>query len=135
MTISQYITGILRNYENIIIDTNHVADGSDKYGMFKSPARDVERYTDGSSTITEYFQFFAKQSAVAESERLESDEWLENFMYWIDDLAIDYDYPAIDGNRRILDISATGCPTAMYDNDDDITYQISLSVKYEREAL
>ena len=62
MTISQYITDFLKNYENIEIDTNHVADGSDKYGMFKSPARDVRNNIDESYQITEYFNFFAKQT-------------------------------------------------------------------------
>ena len=135
MTISQYITKFLKKYENIKIETNHVADGSDKYGMFKSPARDVNNYNDGSYVITEYFNFFARQSAIAESERKESDEWLEDFMYWLDDYAVDNDYPEINGNRRVLNIQATGCPTAMYDTEDDITYQISMSITYEREVM
>lgn len=135
MTISQYITDFLKNYENIEIDTNHVADGSDKYGMFKSPARDVRNNIDESYQITEYFNFFAKQSAIAESERKESDEWLEDFMYWLDDYSFNYEYPKIDGNRRILVIQATGCPTPMFDDENDITYQISMSITYEREVM
>ena len=135
MTISQYITDFLKNYENIEIDTNHVADGSDKYGMFKSPARDVRNNIDESYQITEYFNFFAKQSAIAESERKESDEWLEDFMYWLDDYPFNYEYPKIDGNRRILNIQATGCTTPMFDDENDITYQISMSITYEREVI
>ena len=135
MTISQYITNFLKIYENIEIDTNHVADGSDKYGMFKSPARDVRNNIDESYQITEYFNFFAKQSAIAESERKESDEWLEDFMYWLDDYPFNYEYPKIDGNRRILNIQATGCPTPMFDDENDITYQISMSITYEREVM
>lgn len=135
MTISQYITDFLKKYENIEIDTNHVADGSDKYGMFKSPARDVKNNIDESYQITEYFNFFAKQSAIAESERKESDEWLEDFMYWLDDYPFNYEYPKIDGNRRILNIQATGCPTPMFDDENDITYQISMSITYEREVM
>lgn len=135
MTISQYISKFLKNYENITIETNHVADGSDKYGMFKSPARDIDTYIDGNYTITEYFNFFAKQSAISESERKESDEWLEDFMYWLDDYAIDNEYPDIDGNRRIMNIHATGCPTPMFDDENDITYQISMSITYEREVM
>lgn len=135
MTISQYITEFLKKYENIEIDTNHVADGSDKYGMFKSPARDVNKYIDDSYSITEYFNFFAKQSAIAESERKESDEWLEDFMYWLDDYAVNYEYPEIGGNRIIKNIQATGCPTPMFDDENDITYQISMSITYEREVM
>lgn len=134
MTISQYIAEFISEYEDLVIETNHVADGSDKYGMFKSPARDVSKFIDGSYEITEYFNFFAKQSAIAESERKESDEWLEDFMYWLDDYALTEDYPEIDGGRRVLNIEATGCPTAMFDDSNEITYQISLSITYEREV-
>lgn len=134
MTISAYLSQFISTYESMTIETNHVADGSDKYGMFKSPARDTSHFIDSSYEITEYFNFFAKQSAIGESERKESDEWLEDFMYWLDDYALTNDYPELDGDRRVLNIEATGCPTAMFDETDDITYQISLSITYEREV-
>ena len=38
MTISAYISNLLKEYDGIEIDTDHVSDGSDKYGLFKSPA-------------------------------------------------------------------------------------------------
>lgn len=33
MTISQYIVKLLSNYDGLSIDMNHVADGSDQYGL------------------------------------------------------------------------------------------------------
>lgn len=134
MTISNYISNFIRRLEKITIDTNHIIDGSDKYGMFKSPARDVSNNIDGSFVITEYYQFFAKQNSVSEIDRQESDEWLENLTYWVDDfLAYNEDYPVLDNNRRVIDIKVTGCPTPFEDGDDEILYQISLSITYERE--
>lgn len=134
MTISNYISNFIRKYENIAIDTNHIKDGSDKYGMFKSPARDVDRHIDGSSVITEYYQFFAKQNAVNEIDRQESDEWLEELTYWVDDYIVKNDYyPELDNDRNVIDIQVTGCPTPFEDQDDEILYQISLSITYERE--
>ena len=41
MTVSQYIVKLLSNYDGLSIDMNHVADGSDQYGLFKSPSRDL----------------------------------------------------------------------------------------------
>ena len=76
MTISQYIVKLLSNYEGLSIDMNHVSDGSDQYGLFKSPSRELREMNDGSCEITEYYNFMARQSTGSRSERKESDEWL-----------------------------------------------------------
>lgn len=55
MTIAAYIVNFLGNYDGIEIDTNHVSEGSDKYGLFKSPSRDVKEFNDSSYQITEYY--------------------------------------------------------------------------------
>lgn len=134
MTISKYIVDFLKKYESIKIDTNHIQDGSDKYGLFKSPSRDKLANIDGSTTITEYYQFFAKQNAASESERKDSDEWLEELTYWVDDYQFNnYEYPAMDGGRRVTEIVITGNPTPMQDMNKEILYQLSLSITYERE--
>lgn len=134
MTISKYVIDFLKLYENIKIETNHVVDGSDKYGLFKSPSRDFDRNVDGSSVITEYFEFLASQKSISETERKEDDEWLEAFTYWLDDYSVLYEYPVIDGNRRVVDIKATGSTTPITDDDNHIVYQMLLSITYEREV-
>lgn len=134
MTISKYIVDFLKQYENIKIDTNHIQDGSDKYGLFKSPNRDRKENLDGSAIITEYYQFFAKQAATSEADRKDSDEWLEELTYWLDDYGTAYEYPEADGGRHIIDIEATGAATPMQDSNNEILYQISLSITYMREA-
>lgn len=134
MTISKYVSEFLRLYANIEIDTNHVQDGADKFGLFKSPSREFTRLNDGSAIITEYFQFFAFQTSIGEYERKEDDEWLEAFTYWVDDYPFRSEYPYIDGNRTVIEITATGNPTPFEDNNRGIMYQITLSIKYEREA-
>lgn len=135
MTISKYIVEFLELFEDIKIDTNHIKDGSDHYGLFKSPARDKQDKINGSATITEYYQFFAFQDSMSEDERLEDDEWLEKLTYWVDDFSTNYEYPEIDGSRKVTDISVTGSPTPFIDNDNGITYQIALSITYEREVI
>lgn len=134
MTISKYISRFFNQYETLKIDTNHVEDGADKYGLFKSPSREFARRLDGSAVITEYYQFFAFQKSFSEAERKEDDEWLEEFTYWLDDYQVTEDYPAIDGGRTVVEIAATGSPTPMTDSDNGIMYQISLKITYEREA-
>ena len=134
MTISSYIVEFLKLYEGIEIETNHIPDGSDKNGLFKSPARESSGWIDGSKEITEHYQFLARQASVEDTERKESDEWLEDLTYWIDDFPLEYIYPEIDKNRTVTDISVTGIPAPLEYQEDDIVYQISLSITYTRES-
>lgn len=133
MTISAYIVDLLSNYGGIKIDTNHMEKGSDQYGLFKSPSRDIEEYNDSSYKVTEYYQFLARQSACSKTERKEADEWLEDLTYWLDDFPVNYDFPALDKGRRVIGMSITGSPYPMESRDKDTLYQILLSITYERE--
>ena len=133
MTISAYIVNLLSKYEGIKIDTNHVSEGSDQYGLFKSPSRDIKNFNDSSYQITEYYQFLARQSAVSKSERKEADEWLEDLAYWIDDFPYNYSFPQLDKNREVTGLSITGSPYPMEAGDKDTMYQILLSITYIRE--
>lgn len=133
MTISEYIVNFLKNYEGIEIDTNHMTDGSDKYGLFKSPSRDTKEFNDGTYQITEYYQFLARQSGVSKSERKEADAWLEELTYWIDDYPYNYGYPSIDNKREVTGLSITGSPYPMETGDKESLYQIMLSITYMRE--
>lgn len=132
MTISKYISEFIKGYSDIVIDTNHVQDGSDQYGLFKSAARNVQRNIDGSMKVTEYYQFLATQDSVSEDERKEADEWLEDFVYWVDDYPYASEYPPIDGNRMVTNIEVNGSPIPYNDMDGKITYQLMLIITYER---
>lgn len=134
MTISKYIADFIKKYADIKIDTNHVGEGSDKYGLYRSPSRDITRRVDGSSVITEYFQFYASQNSISETERKEDDEWLEAFVYWVDDYPMLDEYPEIDESRLVTEIKAGGSPTPFRDDDQGILYQIAISITYEREV-
>lgn len=132
MTISAYIVKLLNEYDGIKIDTNHVSEGSDQYGLFKLPSRDIKKFNDSSCEITEYYQFIARQSAVSRSERKEADEWLEDLTYWVDDLSY-YNFPSIDGNRKVTGLEITGSPYPMEADNKETLYQMLLSITYIRE--
>lgn len=133
MTIAKYIVDLLKEYGKMQIDINHVADGADKYGLFRSPNRSIQEHNDESYEVTEGYQFFVRQSTVSPSERMEVDEFLEELTYWADDLGTIYEFPQIDGNRRILGMEITGNPYPMETDSKDTLYQISLTITYERE--
>lgn len=133
MTVSQAIVNWLKNYEAIKIETNHVQDGSDKYGLFKSPNRNVKDFINQEYEITEYYQFLARQSCHSDSERKEVDEWLEDLTYWADDYSYYYGYPELGNNRKIVSIEITGNPYPMEADAREALYQIALSITYTRE--
>lgn len=133
MTISAYISTLLEEIPGLDVEVNHMDDGSDQYGLFKSPARNVTEYLGNTYEITESYQFFARQSAVSKSERLEADEWLETIAYWVDDFRYTYDFPSIDGGRQITDMALTGAPYPMEESDKETLYQMSLQITYTRE--
>lgn len=135
MTISKYISDFVSTYiGSIVISTNHLEDGPDNYGLFKSPTRELVNYTDGSCEITEHYQFFAKQYGVSEADRKDSDDFLEELTYWVDDYPYQYEYPAIDGGRKVINISVTGSPYSLdVENNNEVIYQIMLSITYTRE--
>ena len=133
MTISEAISKWLAEYGEIVIETNHVSDGSDKYGLFKSPQRNIVSHVDYSYEITEYYQLLARLNSLSEDDRKDSDEQLEKLTYWADDYPFIYEYPALDGNRQILNISVTGSPYPLSTDSSDTVYQLSIEITYTRE--
>lgn len=133
MTISEAISKWLAEYGNIVIETNHVSDGSDKYGLFKSPQRNTLSHLDNSYEITEYYQLLARLNSLSEDDRKDSDEQLEKLTYWADDYSFVHEYPALDGNRQILNISVTGSPYPLSTDSSDTVYQLSIEITYTRE--
>ena len=71
MTISKYIVDFLNRVCGISIDTNHVRDGSDQYGLFKSPSRDKKDFTDDSYEVTEYYDLDADYSQILKDAEAE----------------------------------------------------------------
>lgn len=133
MTISEILSNWLAQFKGIEVETNFVEEGADKYGLFKSPQRDVKDFINLSYEITEYYQLFARQSIISDADRKEADELLEELTYWADDYAYNYEYPVLDKNRKILDIKVTGSPTAMQNDKEEALYQISIEITYSRE--
>lgn len=133
MTISEAISKWLAEYDGVVVDTNHVSDGSDQYGLFKSPQRNIVSHVDSSYEITEYYQLLARLSSLSENDRKDSDEQLEKLTYWADDYPFVHEYPVLDGTRQILNISVTGSPYPLSTDSSDTVYQLSIEITYTRE--
>lgn len=131
-TISAAIVEVFDNL-GFTICTNHLNDGSDRYGIFRSPGRTITEQIDGSYIATEAYQFFGRLDSLSETEREDAEEQMEALVYAVDDYIYNYDYPELTDNRTIQNIEITGCPYPFETTDEDLLYQISLNVTYLRE--
>ena len=131
-TISSAIVEIFDTL-GFTICTNHLNEGSDRYGLFRSPARTTQEDIDGSYLITEAYQFFGRLDSLSETEREDAEEQMEKLVYAVDDYVYNYDFPELTDNRTIHEINITGCPYPFETTDEDLLYQISLSITYLRE--
>jgi len=136
MTVSESLKNWIEaaNVEFVNIETDSLAPGTESFGLYRSPNREIERFIDGETVIKETFSFFGKQSGLEESDRKSNDEFWEDFVYMIDDLFQD-ELPTFDGNRKCLDIAIEGYPYVFETATDQTNiYSCSLSVTYTREA-
>lgn len=131
-TISAAIVEIFEEL-GFTINTNHLNDGSDRYGLFRSPARTKVENIDGSCLITEAYQFFGRLDSLSETEREDAEEQMEALVYAVDDYIYEHDWPELTDGRTIQDLEITGCPYPIETTDEDLLYQISLNITYLRE--
>lgn len=134
MTIAKCLSEWLKSILDIVnISTEQIGADIDSYGLYRSPDRNTESYIDDSYAITEYYQFFAKQSSQTESERLDNDEWLEYVTYTIDDKSYCEDFPALDKDRVCIGIELTGQPYSLESASDETIFAMTIKIKYLRK--
>lgn len=134
MTIAKSLSEWLKSILDIVkIDTEQIGADIDSYGLYRSPDRQVESYIDDAYTITEYYQFFAKQSSQTESERLDNDEWLEYVTYTIDDKSYCEDFPNLDNDRVCTGIELTGQPYSLESESDETIFAMTIKITYLRK--
>lgn len=116
------------------IDTD-IIKGEDGYSIFKSPNKTIINYNDGSSLNTEYYQFFAKQSAMLDEERISNQQLMTDFENWIDDKNFNEKYPDLSktGKLKCTEISINNSSTITYEKDDTAVYQITIAIEYLKE--
>lgn len=136
MTVSKAIAEWLKGYDMkaVRVDTDQVGEGADSLGIFKSPNREVLNHNDSSYQITENYQIFVVRESQENYDRIENDEWLEKFAYWVDDCQYVGICPLLDESRKCLNIECTGTPY-MFETKENNTaiYQISLKITYLRK--
>ncbi len=139
MTVSKALTDWLKKYPleiqkgyAIVVDNENLAAYPDSCGLYRTPQRNVQEFTSDDYMITEGYQLLIRQSSKGNTERLESDEWLENLAYWVDDMNYNGELPVLDGGRVCQGVVISSAPYLFQQDEDSNIYQVSLSVTYRR---
>lgn len=138
MTISESLKKWLNNYSKVefkTIKTDVIAAEDGSKAIFKSPNKTVKDYVDGSSLITEYYQFYAKRSAMLDEERIDNQQFMADLENWIEDKYLNEDYPDLSeiGKLKCTEISVSNSSTITYEEDDTAVYQVTIAIEYLKE--
>lgn len=135
MTVSECVKEWLSEYQGADISemaTDFIAGELDSYAIYKSPNKEVVSFIDGSRQITEYYQFFARQSTMVDSERISNQQFLADLESWVENNDMNEDYPDLSqvGNYECQEISISNSATITSQEEDNAIYQITIAVKY-----
>lgn len=130
MTVSTYISRFIQEYAGVKVLTAYGEGKSDENGLTKLKDRSITEFNDGSCEIIEQYQLFVKQNSQEAVKK--NDQWLEEFLYWIDDYPKTYGLKEIDASREVVALTVDGAPYALEAESPEMVYELSVSVKYRR---
>ena len=138
MTVAECLKNWLNTYPGADfgdINTDIIEARNGSRAIFKSPNKTVTKYNDGSSLNIEYYQFFVKQSALLDKERVDNQQFMTDLESWIEDKDLSEDYPDLSkvGKLMCTEISINNSSTITYESEDNAVYQITIAIEYLKE--
>ena len=138
MTVAECIKDWLKDFTEITIEdccTDRLESAIESYEIFKSPNKDIVQFADGSSLVTEYYQFFGRKATNDDSERVGNQQILANFEDWIEKKNFEELYPDLSqaGTLHCEEISIENSATVIDQTDSEAIYQITIKITYKKE--
>lgn len=138
MTVAECIKNWLDDFEALDLSelcTDFLASDIESYEIFKSPNKDIVPFTDGSSLVTEYYQFFGRKAVNDDSERVSNQQVLADLEIWVEEKNLEETYPnlAQAGNLICEEIGIENSATIIDQTDSNATYQITIKITYKKE--
>lgn len=105
------------------------------YAIFKSPNKTEIPFNDGSKQVTEYYQFFARQSTVDNDQRISNEQLLSDLENWVEEKELDEDYPDLSqcGNLTCLEIGIANSASITSQSEECAIYQVTINITYLKE--
>lgn len=137
MTVTECVKTWLGSYDGVDLDVDigFLEGDNDTYAIYKQPNRNEVAYNDGSKLVTDYFQFFARQSTQIPENRIENEQFLDDLENWVEEENFNEEYPDLSpaGNLECQDIGITSTAAIISQEDDSAIYQLILAVQYLKE--
>ena len=138
MTVGECLKEWLGAYENADIDemaTDFIEGEKGSFAIYKTPNNTVIPYNDGSSLVTEHYQFFARQPAQIDKERIGNQQFMSELENWVEEKDSNEEYPDLSavGNLICVGISIENSAAITSQEEDNAIYQISIAIQYSKE--
>lgn len=112
------------------VDINELSPELAAMGVYKQPTRTVTEMIDGSAIVKEIYYLLFRQPAQLAQERLSTDEYLEKIEGWVEDQDRAENLPDI--GSPVHEVEVVNTFYMMDRTDAEATYQLSISLTYER---
>lgn len=142
MTISKILKDWLSEFteaEFSEVLTDLLAAVPNSASLFRSPGRITEDFIDGSSQVTDFYNFFGKKSSQLDDERITNDEIFTKLEKTIEERNFNEDLPnlekAQDKNYTYTceDVSVSQTTSIITSEQDTAIYQITIKIIYLKE--
>lgn len=138
MTIAECLKKWLGGYKDACIEelaTDFIEGENGSFAIYKAPNNSIISYNDGTSLVTEYYQFFARQPTQIDKERIGNQQFMSDLEKWVEEKNINEEYPDLSavGNLTCVEISIENSAAVTSQEEDNAIYQISIAVQYLKE--
>lgn len=138
MTVGECLKEWLGEYRGADIselNTDFMEGESGSFAIYKSPNNTSVPFIDGSSLVTEYYQFFARQPTQLDEERIDNQNFLAELENWVEERDCNEEYPDLSGagNLSCTEISVSNSAAITSQEEDNAIYQITIAIQYLKE--
>ena len=117
------------------IETDILPAKAESYSLAKEPIINKKTSINGKVTATEHYTLMARLPSQTPSDRMENVEWGELLEEWVTDQNRSGNFPAVHGAVvRSVSVTTPFCIGSVAGTSDSV-YQLTISIKYEKENL
>lgn len=138
MTVSEAVIKWMKGFDTSEfqkineIDTDMQSAEVDSYSLVKEPVQNMKSYLSGKKEYTDHYMLQARLSSISNTERIENNGFGEALEKWVSQKNLERDFPVIP-DAVVKRISVTTPFYAGKTENDNIVYQMTVAVKYEKE--
>lgn len=138
MTVSEAViewlkTFDIKEYRNIKhIDTDMQSAEVGTYALVKEPVQNVKAYMSGRKIYTDHYMIQARLPSNGNADRIENNGFGEALEDWVREKNDKKEFPDCQG-KKVHEISVTTPFYAGKTETNNIVYQMTVAIKYEKE--